>query len=247
MTQADNANPKQEPGAESPTRQAIFWYNIGTIALLIAIAIIYFLFRAKVRPYIVDVDRVVALAARAMWFGALGGVVISLKGVYDHTAKTGGWDDGYNLWHIGRPLSGAIVGVVTVLLFSAINKEVSEPAVYAAAFIFGTQEKRFFNFLYEVARLVVQVPNEQAEGGLQVADVYPPEGSEGATLIIKGRGFEQGAAVKLGTAALGNVTVAKDGTAVAGVVPKGQTGPADLTITNPSGTSVVLQGKFKYA
>jgi len=29
----------------------------------------------------------------------------------------------------------------------------SEPVVYAIAFIFGTQERRFFNFLSEVAAL----------------------------------------------------------------------------------------------
>src|SRR5258707_10223096 len=47
-----------------------------------------------------------------------------------------------------------------------------------------------FRSLYEVARLVVSVPSEQAEGGLQVVDVQPPEGKSGTVLMIKGRGFE---------------------------------------------------------
>jgi len=223
----------------------MFWYDVGVIALLGVIAIGYFKFRSEVDRFAAEPA---ALALRAMWFASLGGIVISLKGVYEHDCKAGGWDNGFSLWHFGRPLSGAIAGLVTVVLLSAINpgSDLNGPVVYSAAFIFGTQEKRFFNFLYEVARLVVQVPNEQAGGGLQVVDVQPPEGKSGTILMIKGRGFDPGVTVKVGAAGLGIVTVAKDGTALAGVVPDGPAGPADVTVANPGATSIVLPGKFKY-
>src|SRR5258707_8745414 len=103
-----------------------------------------------------------------------------------------------------------------------------------------------FRSLYEVARLVVSVPSEQAEGGLQVVDVQPPEGKSGTVLMIKGRGFEPGVTVKIGAASLEMVTVTKDGTALAGLVPAGPAGAADVTVTNPGGASIVLSGKFKY-
>jgi len=253
MTQADVGDANRKADTERCTRPAIFWYDVGIIFFLAVIAIVYFEFREQVDSFFgerVDAAKlpVAALALRAMWFASLGGIVISLKGVYEHACQAGGWDDGFSLWHFGRPLSGAIAGLVTVVLLSAINpgNNLSEPVVYAAAFIFGTQEKRFFNFLYEVARLVVQVPNEQAAGGLQVVDVQPPEGKSGTVLMIKGQGFEPGVTVKIGAAGLEMVTVTKDGTALAGLVPAGPAGAADVTVTNPGGTSIVLAGKFKY-
>ncbi len=49
-----------------------------------------------------------------LWFGSLGGVMISLKGVYEHSP--GEWQDKYDLWHYGRPASGAIAGVMGAYL-----------------------------------------------------------------------------------------------------------------------------------
>src|SRR5215468_36777 len=202
MAQTDVGDTDRKAETERSTRPAIFWYDVGIIVLLAIIAIGYFEFRQQVDSFLAK--PVAALALRAMWFAALGGIVISLKGVYDHGGKAGGWDDGFSLWHFGRPLSGAIAGLITVVLLSAINptSDLNEPVVYAAAFIFGTQEKRFFNFLYEVARLVVQVPSEQAAGGLQVVDVQPPEGKSGTVLMITGRGFEPGVTIKIGAVGL---------------------------------------------
>jgi hypothetical protein len=76
-------------------------------------------------------------------------------------------------------------------LLSAINpgSEPSQPVLYAAAFILGTQESRFFNFLYEVARIIVQVPKEQEPTGLKVTDIQPIEGHADDVLVIRGQGF----------------------------------------------------------
>ncbi len=114
MAQADVGDADSKAETERCTRPAIFWYDIGIIILLAVIAIGYFEFRQQVDNF--AAKPVAALALRAMWFAALGGIVISLKGVYDHACKAGGWDDGFSLWHLGRPLSGAIAGLVTVVL-----------------------------------------------------------------------------------------------------------------------------------
>lgn len=45
-------------------------------------------------------------------FGAIGAVIISLQGLFAHGHE---WLPSYNLWHIARPLVGAVVGVVAVL------------------------------------------------------------------------------------------------------------------------------------
>ncbi len=84
-----------------------------------------------------------------MWMGAIGGVTISLKGVYDHGSPSNPWSDAYNLWHIGRPLSGAIAGLITAVLFMLVvsPEKLSPLVLYGVAFIFGTQDRAFFDFL----------------------------------------------------------------------------------------------------
>src|SRR5215471_5178296 len=190
-------------------RMAIFAYDLGVVTLLIFVGAMYLWYPGflKLEP---DSYR---LAIQSMWFGALGGVIISLKGIYDHSTGADGWDASFNLWHIGRPVSGAVAGLMTVVLLMVVNAngKLSDPVVFAAAFIFGTQERRFFNFLYEVARLVVQVPEEAKSTGLRITGIVPSEGSFGGIVVISGQGIEPNATVKLGGAAVDELTVAADG------------------------------------
>jgi hypothetical protein len=238
------------------TRAWIFAYNIFAIIVLVAVAVWYVSGIAadgKSISHAPDIfDRLFTLfplAVRCAWFGALGGVVISLKGVYDHsTAGIDGWQHRYDLWHLGRPVSGAITGLITYVLLSAINPagEPSQPILYAAAFILGTQESRFFNFLYEVARIIVQVPKEQEPTGLRVTEIQPPEGKADEVLVVRGQGFVPGIIVKLGNVPLAKISVSSDGAAVAGIIPAGASGQADLVVANPDGATVVLHNKFTY-
>ena len=171
----------------------------------------------------------VEIALRAIWFGALGGIVISLKGVYDHCCGRGEWDDCFNLWHFGRPISGGLTGLITLVLLLATNPKgtPSEPVVFAIAFIFGTQERRFFNFLSEVAALVVRVPNEDKTAGLKGGDIQPASGKANDVVLITGQGFAQGATVTIGANKLANVVVSKDGTTIVGTLPAGPAAPGD--------------------
>jgi hypothetical protein len=138
------------------------------------------------------------------------------------------------------PISGALTGLITLVLLLSTNptSTPSEPVVYAIAFIFGTQERRFFNFLSEVAALVVRVPNDDKDTTLKASDIQPAEGKSGAVVLISGNGFGQGASVTIGANPLGNVVVSKDG--------KSGTGAVDVTIINANGERVVLAGKFAY-
>lgn len=47
------------------------------------------------------------------WFGALGGVITSLRGVFDHAHN---WNSDYLLRHIARPLTAAVSGTVAYLI-----------------------------------------------------------------------------------------------------------------------------------
>jgi hypothetical protein len=225
-------------------RFGVFVYDLCVVFVLLIIGVIYAKNPGK---YPLSSDNF-NIAMRAMWFGALGGIVISLKGIYDHCCDRGDWDDCFNLWHIGRPISAALTGLITLVLLLAINPTASpaEPVVYAIAFIFGTQERRFFNFLSEVAGLVVRVPNEDQQVGLKGVDIQPAEGRAGDLVLITGRGFAQGATVTIGDNKLDKVIVAKDGTTIVGTIPFGTAVAVDVTVANPSGERVVLPGKFTY-
>jgi hypothetical protein len=224
-------------------RQQIFVYDLCVLFILLFLAWWYFADVAwslnKAIPSTLH-----GLPAYAIWFGALGGIVISLKGIYDHGPSD--WQNLYNLWHIGRPFSGGIAGGVTYLLLLAASKnQPLEPVVLAAAFILGTQEKRFFNFLFEVARLVVNVPGDQQDTALSITEVRPARGTQETELTILGQGFDAGAVAQLGGRRLDQVVVNQDGMSITGMVPMG-TGQVDLLEINPDGTARSFSPAFSY-
>jgi hypothetical protein len=231
------------------SRTGIFLYDLVVIALLIVICALYFKFSIAGRLDAIIQDKL-ALTVESAWFGALGGVIISLKGIYEHSTGADGWDGSYNLWHLGRPVSGAIAGLMTVVLLMVINSggvNLSTPVVFATAFIFGTQERRFFNLLYEVARLVVQVP-EDAKTGFAITDIQPSEGGAGAVIVITGQGIGADATVKLGAATVEKLVVSSDGTTAAGIIPSPPAGAevVDVSVINSDGKSATLPARFKF-
>jgi hypothetical protein len=245
-----NPSDKDKPagkGKRDPIgRGAMFFYDLAVVGLLIGAAAFFVKFpehRTLGGPPF-------RLAIESMWFGALGGVIISLKGVYEHSNGPGGWDPSFNLWHLGRPISGAIAGLMTVVLLKTVNAtgELTEPVVFGAAFIFGTQERRFFSFLYEVARLIVQVPEDAKTGVLKVTDIKPGEGFVGGVVVITGQGIEANAAIRLGNAPLDKLTISSDGMSAAGLIPAHAPGAetVDVVVANSSGANFVLPRGFKY-
>jgi hypothetical protein len=135
-----------------------------------------------------------------------------------------------------------------LLLQLASSNAPSEPIAYAAAFIFGTQERRFFDLLSEVARLIVQVPSEKAPTQLIITSITPDHGPAGTPLTIAGAGIDPKATATLGGASIGNLTIANDGTSATGVAPAKPPGAdnVDLVVTNPDGKSFALQKAFTF-
>lgn|GEM_PF-6394811 len=119
------------------------------------------------------------LLFNCMWFGALGGITISLKGVYDHGSSTSPWKNDYNLWHIGRPASGAVAGLIAGLLLYLIipTEKVSPVIVYGMAFIFGTQDRAFFGL--PVAGRSALPAAEQSNPSRAAVQLGPARGRKG--------------------------------------------------------------------
>jgi hypothetical protein len=54
------------------------------------------------------------LPVASIWFGAVGGLLISLEGIFEHNRK---WSHSYDYWHYMRPVVGAIMGTLGCLVF----------------------------------------------------------------------------------------------------------------------------------
>jgi hypothetical protein len=118
---------------------------------------------------------------------------------------------------------------------------------YAASFILGTQERRFFAFLFEVARIVVQVPNEGQTPAFQITDIQPRQGTANDLLVLRGSGFAPNLVVTIGGNPIEHVAVSADGMAAAGLLPAHAPGPpVEVTIRIPNGESATLPAAFTY-
>ena len=99
------------------------------------------------------------------WFGALGAVLISLSGVFEHRDH---WDRSYWTWHWSRPLVGANLGIVSFIIFQAGILAVGStptPAATAApqnllyyviAFLVGYREESFRELIKRVADVILR-------------------------------------------------------------------------------------------
>ena len=182
----------------------------------------------------------------SLWFAMLGTVAISLKGISDHS-QARDWASGqWNLWYLERPFAGMIVGVVTYALLQVANTS-SPPtgaSLAAAAFILGMQEKRFFGFLAEIAKILLTTPADHASG-FAVAGIQPNKGAAGDALMVSGQGLEKGVVISVGSQDLTGLRVSSDASAAAGLVPPGS-GTVDVLVVNPDGTAKRLAGAFTY-
>jgi hypothetical protein len=123
--------------------------------------------------------------------------------------------------------------------------EPSVPALAVVAFTFGTQERRFFTFLYQVANLILSTPGDQADS-LQVTSISPETGAPGAVLMVEGSGFRKGATVTVGGQELTKPVTSPDGSSIAGIIPHGK-GTVDVMVTNPDDAARRSPKRFTYA
>jgi len=142
------------------------------------------------------------------WFGAVGAVVLSLSGVFEHRKD---WDKEYCYWYWARPFVGAVTSTVSVLIFQsgilAVGGELPNEArtatknllYYLFAFIAGYRENVFRDLIRRVADVIL-TPGQQAAPP-RISSVQPsqvPHGQQ-ATVTVSGSGFTGTTAVKLGS------------------------------------------------
>lgn len=94
-------------------RKTTFILALLYLGVILAIGLVFFVKR-DLLFFVPDAFGPVPLGVP--WFGALGAVLISLTGVFEHEHD---WDLTYWPWHVARPLIGVTLGVVSVLILQA--------------------------------------------------------------------------------------------------------------------------------
>jgi len=146
-----------------------FWLAMMYTALLLLMGGIYNVSVLDLKPTLVGGILPVAVP----WFGALGAVTISLEGVFLHNQE---WDRRHNYWHIGRPLFGAVLGIVAFFLFVVIGSAAGTPPkfldsapgsadapplkdfiiYYVLAFLVGYREETFRELIKRATDLILK-------------------------------------------------------------------------------------------
>jgi hypothetical protein len=167
-----------------------FWLNLVYLVVLLLLP----LFRAA-DVLFVGSDRIPdpigdVIPVGVPWFGALGAILISLYGVFDHNDR---WDPKWNFWHMARPVAGVVLGTIAYLIFiGIINATGATPTTgadaaegsgpvpvsnlipyYVLAFVVGFREQTF-RALIQRAVDVLLGPGEDARPPSPGDDPQPP-------------------------------------------------------------------------
>jgi hypothetical protein len=122
-----------------------------------------------------------------VWFAAIGGSLVSLKGIFKHHKED--WSSNYNAWHMLRPWTGAVMGVLAAF-FLLVSTELAtvnpgaagasggpphlNPDVYyVAAFIAGFAEGSFRDLVERLTRTIFGPGNGQASAHPQDREGEP--------------------------------------------------------------------------
>ena len=143
----------------------IFVLELFYLILLMALFVVYetdHAFRAAV-------PSLGPLPASVVWFGATGGVLAGLGGVYFHNAN---WDHAYDYWHYSRPFVGAVVGGIGALLYYVLitvgtTKGVAPRLVTfdVAAFLLAFADEAFRQLITKLTRLLFGAGDTAPTGG----------------------------------------------------------------------------------
>jgi hypothetical protein len=96
-------------------RKTTFILALLYLAIILAIGLIFFVKR-DLLFFLPDANAFGPVPLAVPWFGALGAVLISLTGVFEHEHD---WDVSYWPWHVARPLIGVALGMISVLILQA--------------------------------------------------------------------------------------------------------------------------------
>lgn len=179
------------------------------------------------------------------WFGAVGAVVLSLTGVFEHRRD---WDPEYRYWHWSRPVIGGVISTITVLILQSgilavggqlptqTDAATKNLLYYIAAFVAGYRENVFRQLIGSVTDLIFK----PATPAPVIGSVTPPQAASGqqTTVTIAGSGLTGATAVKLENVGIPFLGVSDS--QLTAMIPDSTTaGASSLTVTTGGGTTSI--------
>jgi hypothetical protein len=177
--------------ADGVSAAAVSLYDLCWMILLALAAIDYFR-GDQGDPFHIS-PSVGSLPTPIIWFGLLGGVMISISGVAQRSSD-GSWRSNWGLWHLVHPLVGGVCGVVAVLIFQAgivsvgsdtTSSKGSNAAYFVIAFVVGYREKTFRDLIKRLADTVFTTGSTAPT----ITSVTPPSGPGGTSIALTGTGL----------------------------------------------------------
>jgi ABC-type Mn2+/Zn2+ transport system permease subunit len=136
---------------------------LGWLALLIASFILFERWDAFADAVQFKLGR---LPFEAIWFGAVGGLLISLQGIFDHNKS---WHRSYDYWHMLRPVLGAVMGTLGCLIFIVLTdaatktSSTANPVFYdVVALAIGYREGSFRALLERLVDTIILPPDSKS-------------------------------------------------------------------------------------
>ena len=145
------------------------WLLAAPVTYLLALGLSLWFFRKYSALNIVGFQ----VPLSVIWFGALGGVVASLQGIFFYNRK---WDKSFTHWHIFSGLVGAAFGLASYLFLIVIVNSAagtssgnasaasSKDAVFAlGAFAIGYGQSHFHAMMDRVFSVIFHPSNQAAQ------------------------------------------------------------------------------------
>jgi hypothetical protein len=221
------------------SRSNIFVVQIFWLLALAGGAVVYFLGSWPHQLVLLG-----SIPIGVVWFGALGAVLISLTGIVEHA---GDWDPGFNLWHLSRPLVGAALAVVGVLIIQAgiiasgTPPSAATPGVpknllyYLVAFLVGYREETFRELIKRLVDLIFSPSTTPPKPAITSLSPATGPAGGGGTVKILGSGLLGTVAVSFGSVAA-TFQVDSD-SQISATLPPGAAGVVSVTVKTKGGSA----------
>lgn len=219
----------------------VFWVELVYLVLLFALGLIYVTPMSAQLPFKIP-ESLGPVPIGVPWFGALGAVLISLSGVFDHR---GDWNPDLKYWHFSRPLIGAALGLVSVLVFQAgilaVNAQphptggTANLLYYLVAFLVGYREETFRELIKRLGDVILTPGGEPPPP--VVRELRPASGpvAGGTDVLILGSGFTGASDVMFGRSRTDTFTVDSDGQITTTSPPAAAPGQVFVTVITKQG------------
>ncbi len=222
-------------------RSTIFLVQIAWLIGLGALAVVYFW-----RGWPPNLINLGPIPVGVVWFGALGAVLISLTGVVEHADD---WNPEMYLWHLSRPLMGAALGVVGVLILQAgVLAAGAQPTAqtpgpknllyFLVAFLVGYREETFRELIKRLVDLIFASTPPPTKPTITSLNPNTGPVAGGGLVKILGAGFVGTLTVTFGSASA-KFNVDSDSQLSATLPPSAAAGSVTVTVKTKGGSATI--------